>query len=140
VHHRHGHRLTLPVSATEDRFFAEVAARDLVRPSVRAVIVRDGHLLGQRPVDAAPGSGFVHAGHRVHALEHYGLVSIDTADVASREEHLVQEWLPFDTVATADLRPHVVRDVLAEGRHDDVRHLVSDGWAPLPRTHPRHRA
>jgi ADP-ribose pyrophosphatase YjhB (NUDIX family) len=159
------------MSKTEEQFFAEVAARKMVRPSVRAIIVRDDHILVQRPADGATASNyafiggeyevgdtiesrlrreleeettvkllswrylfvvenlFVHAGHRVHALEHYVLATIDNAEVESREDRLVQEWLPLNTLASVDLRPHVVRDVLAEGRHEHVRHMITDGWA-----------
>jgi ADP-ribose pyrophosphatase YjhB (NUDIX family) len=161
------------VSDTEDRFFAVIAARNVVRPSVRAIILREGHVLAQRPADSVPDGSyafiggeyelgdtiesrlrqeieeettaqltawrylfvvenrFVHANHRVHSLEHYVLASIDSADVDSREDHLVHEWLSLSTLATADLRPHVVRDVLVEGRHEDVRHLINDGWPAL---------
>ncbi|TDC78129.1 NUDIX domain-containing protein [Actinomadura sp. 7K507] len=162
------------VSELEDRFFAAVAARDLVRPSVRALVVHDGSVLVQRPADSAPGGGyafiggeyesgdsfesrlrqeieeettarlvswrylfvvenrFVHAGHRVHSLEHYVLATLDTTDVKSREGHIVQEWLPLDTLGSADLRPFAVRDVLAHGHLEQVRHLVVDGWSETP--------
>lgn len=59
---------------------------------------------------------FVHADHRIHALEHDVLATLDTSEVTSREGHLVEEWLPLRAVATADLRPFAVRDVLANGR------------------------
>jgi ADP-ribose pyrophosphatase YjhB (NUDIX family) len=36
---------------SQDEFLSVVAARRLVRPSVRAIVVRDGNLLVQRPVD-----------------------------------------------------------------------------------------
>lgn len=158
------------MSESERRFFAAVAARDVVRPSVRALVVHDGSVLVQRPADAAPGGNyafiggeyevgdtfesrlrreieeettahlvswrylfvvenlFVNDGHRIHALEHYLLTGLDTTDVKSREAHLVQEWLPLSELAAADLRPSVVRDLLAEGRHEQVHHLMADGW------------
>lgn len=72
---------------------------------------------------------FVHAGHRIHSLEHYLLAMIDRNDVASRETHLVQEWLTLAELKTADVRPRAVRDVLAQGRQDAIRRLVIDGWA-----------
>lgn len=158
------------MSELEGRYFAAVADRQLVRPCVRAIIVRDGALLVQRPIDTASGTSyafiggeyelgdtfesrlraeideetnarlvdwrylfvvenlFVSAGHRVHGLEHYLEASIDRADVSSREPHLVQEWLPLGDLTNADLRPHVVRNVLATGRHRHVKHLVVNGW------------
>lgn len=162
------------MSDTERRFFAAVAAREVVRPSVRALVVHDGGVLVQRPADAVPGGSyafiggeyevgdtfadrlrreieeettarlvswrylfvvenyFVHGGHQIHGLEHYLLAGLDTTDVRSREAHLVQEWLPLSEVATADLRPIVVRDVLAEGRHEQVHHLMAYGWRNRP--------
>ena len=158
------------MSELEDRFFAAVADRHLVRPCVRAIIVGDGSILVQRPIDAAPGTGyafiggeyelgdtfesrlraeideetnarlvdwrylfvvenlFVSGGHRVHGLEHYLEASIDRIDVFGREPHLVHEWLPLSDLANADLRPHVVRDVLATGRHRHVKHLIANSW------------
>lgn len=158
------------MSEAEERFFAEVAARNLVRPSVRAIIVHDDRVLVQRPAEATPASNyafiggeyeigdtiesrlrqeleeettaqlvswrylfvvenlFLHAGHRIHALEHYVLATIDNPEVESREGHLVQEWLPLSTLATVNLRPHLVRDAIVEGRHESVRHLIINDW------------
>ncbi|WP_157987723.1 NUDIX domain-containing protein [Jiangella endophytica] len=159
------------MSEREDRFFAAVAARHLVRPSVRAIVVHDSSVLVQRPADSAPGGNyafiggeyeagdtfesrlrqeieeettaclvswrylfvvenrFVHAGRRIHALEHYVWATLDTIEVKSREGHIVQEWLPLDTLGSVDLRPFAVRDVLANGHLEQVRHLVVDGWS-----------
>ena len=159
------------VSTSEDRFFAAVADRALVRPSLRCIVVRNGHVLVQRPADSSPGTSYAfiggeyetgdtfdsrvraefeeetnakvlewhylfvvenlfrHGGSKIHALEHYVEVTIDRTDVASREGHLVQEWLPMDALATADLRPYAVRDLLASGRQHEVRHLVVNGWS-----------
>ncbi|HEY2670490.1 MAG TPA: NUDIX domain-containing protein [Rugosimonospora sp.] len=158
------------MSKLEDRFFAAVADRQLVRPCVRAIIVKDGSVLVQRPADSAAETSyafiggeyelgdtfesrlrveideetnarlvgwrylfvaenlFVSEGHRVHGLEHYLEASIDRVDVSSREPHLTHEWLPLGDLANADLRPHVVRDVLATGRHRHVKHLIVNGW------------
>ena len=60
----------------------------------------------------------------VHALEHYFRVTVDREDVKSREAHLAQHWLPVATLKDYDLRPWIVRDVVAEGRLHDVRHMV----------------
>jgi ADP-ribose pyrophosphatase YjhB (NUDIX family) len=59
-----------------------------------------------------------------HALEHYFQVTLDREDVESREAHLAQYWLPVANLKDYDLRPSVVRDVIAEGRLHNVRHLV----------------
>jgi len=58
------------------------------------------------------------------ALEHYFQVTLDRDDVESREAHLAQYWLPVASLEDYDLRPSVVRDVVAEGRLHSVRHLV----------------
>ncbi|MFI0351918.1 NUDIX domain-containing protein [Actinomadura sp. 9N407] len=71
---------------------------------------------------------FVDAGRRVHAVEHYLLATIDRTDVVSREAHLVQEWIPLSALAATDVRPHAVRDVLATGRHHEIRHLTVNAW------------
>jgi 8-oxo-dGTP pyrophosphatase MutT (NUDIX family) len=41
--------------STEDRFFAAVAARRLVRPAVRAIVLGDQRFLVQRPTDSPAG-------------------------------------------------------------------------------------
>lgn len=43
------------MSTTEDLFFEAVASRELVRPSVRAIVEHDGSVLVQRPADDASG-------------------------------------------------------------------------------------
>ncbi|HEV2071266.1 MAG TPA: NUDIX domain-containing protein [Acidimicrobiales bacterium] len=47
------------MSTTEDLFFEAVAARELVRPSVRAIVVQQDRLLLQRPVDVPDAYAFV---------------------------------------------------------------------------------
>ncbi|MFC5826645.1 NUDIX hydrolase [Nonomuraea insulae] len=42
------------MSESEDRFFATVAARQLVRASVRAIVIDGDRVLLQRPADATP--------------------------------------------------------------------------------------
>jgi ADP-ribose pyrophosphatase YjhB (NUDIX family) len=158
------------VSDIEDQFFTAIAARGLVRPSLRAIIIDNSRVLVQRPAGSSPGGSyafiggeyeigdtfesrlrqeieeettarlvswrylfvvenrFAHAGHRIHALEHYLLAVLDTEDVKSRDGKLVQEWRPLPAVAAADLRAFAVRDLLANGRYKHVRHLVVDGW------------
>lgn len=39
----------------QDAFFAAVAERNVVRPSVRAIVIVDGQLLVQRPTDEPGG-------------------------------------------------------------------------------------
>lgn len=58
-----------------------------------------------------------------HVVDHYFQVTLDREDVESREAHLAQHWLPVANLKDYDLRPSVVRDVIAEGRLHSVRHL-----------------
>jgi ADP-ribose pyrophosphatase YjhB (NUDIX family) len=61
----------------------------------------------------------------VQGLEHYLEVTLDRHDVESREAHLSQHWLPLARLGDYDLRPHVVRDVLASGNLHNVSHLTA---------------
>lgn len=63
-------------------------------------------------------------GKVVQGLEHYLAVEIDRKDVESREAHLSQHWLPLNSLRNANLRPHVVRDMISEGRIREIKHLV----------------
>ncbi|PON15581.1 hypothetical protein C2W62_23055 [Candidatus Entotheonella serta] len=67
---------------------------------------------------------FAYNGRLIHSLEHYFDVEIDRRDVQSRETHLSFHWLSLSRFAELDVRPHVVRDVIASGKYRDVRHLV----------------
>ena len=59
----------------------------------------------------------------VQTLEHYFDVVLDRLDVASREAHLEQVWLPADVFAAADVRPTIVRDALSSGNWRGIRRL-----------------
>ncbi len=153
------------VMTHESAFLQNVAARSGVRPRVAGIVVRDGDVLVQRPVDD-PGASyafvggeyevgdtllsrlrtefaeetncrivraaylfvvenrFVYDGRLIHSLEHYFDVEIDRRDVESREPHLSFHWLSRKGLAGHDVRPHVVRDVIASGEFRQVRHLV----------------
>ncbi|MEL6318313.1 MAG: NUDIX domain-containing protein [Pseudomonadota bacterium] len=65
-------------------------------------------------------------GGLIHLVEHYLIAEIDRDAVESREPHLRFEWLPLETLGAADLRPAAVRDALATGRLDTLRHLDLD--------------
>ena len=69
---------------------------------------------------------FLWNGKPFHGVEHYLGVELDRYDVESREPHLSQHWLPLDTLSEQDLRPHVVRDVIASGAYRSIRNL--NGW------------
>jgi len=148
----------------QDQFFAAVAARQLVRPAVRAIVIGERGFLVQRPTDA-PGSHyafiggeyelgdtfedrlrkeyeeetsarvltaeyrfvvenrFLWRGDLVQTLEHYFEVELDRTEIASRERHLEQVWLPRADFALADVRPLVVRNALLSGEWRDIRRL-----------------
>lgn len=63
---------------------------------------------------------FQHHGNSVQQTEHFFLVKLDRHDVESRESHLCQHWLQIAELATADLRPRVVRDALMDGTYLDL--------------------
>jgi len=67
---------------------------------------------------------FLWNGKPFHGVEHYFEIDIDRFDVESRESHLSQYWLPLDTLAEQDLRPHIVRDAIASGDYRNIRSLV----------------
>lgn len=67
---------------------------------------------------------FTVGGDTVHGLDHFLEVTLDRQNIESREPHLSQHWLPLDQLRDYDLRPHVVRDVLASGNLRNVSHLT----------------
>ncbi|TIV81740.1 MAG: NUDIX domain-containing protein [Mesorhizobium sp.] len=67
---------------------------------------------------------FQHNGNSVQQTEHLFLVNLDRHDVESRESHLDQHWLRIAELATADLRPRVVRDALIDGTYLTRRYLL----------------
>jgi ADP-ribose pyrophosphatase YjhB (NUDIX family) len=149
----------------EQEFFKTIASRNVVRVSVRAVVLSKGRALVQKPTDD-PGAcyAFIGGGYEVgdtfvsrlrrefeeesnakvvdcqylfvmenrlrvngrlmQAVDHYFAVTLDREDIESRERHLAQHWLPISTLKEYDLRPWLVRDVIAEGQLDSVRHLI----------------
>jgi ADP-ribose pyrophosphatase YjhB (NUDIX family) len=149
----------------EQEFFNSPESRNVVRVSVRAVVLSKGRALVQKPTDdpnacyAFIGGGYEVGdtlvsrlrqefeeetnakivdcqylfvvenrgrvnGKLVQSLEHYFAVILDRKDIESGERHLAQRWLPISSLKDYDLRPWIVRDVIAEGRLHSVRHLV----------------
>ena len=149
----------------ERAFLEAVAARGTARICVRAIVLSEGRVLVQKPVDDPdacyafiggeyePGDTLVGrlerefeeetnarlvaceylfvvenrlwmGGRLVQGLEHYFEVTLDRQEIRSAEAHLAQHWLPLCALKTYDIRPHIVRDVIAEGRWHAVRHLV----------------
>lgn len=148
----------------QDEFFRAVAARNIVRVRVAAIVIANGEVLVQRPTDETTScfafiggeyevgdtfesrirrefeeettarvvgwrylfvveNRFRVGGDVVQGLEHYLAVTLDRQHVESREPHLSQHWLPLARLDDYDLRPHVVRDVLASGNQHNVSHL-----------------
>ena len=60
----------------------------------------------------------------VTIIDHFFEVTLDWEKIESKESHLSQHWLPISGLKDHDLRPWVVRDVIAEHRLHTVRHLV----------------
>jgi ADP-ribose pyrophosphatase YjhB (NUDIX family) len=67
---------------------------------------------------------FYHNGALVQGVEHYLEVQVDRKDIESREPHLAQHWLPLARLRDYDLRPHVVRDAIADGTFRVIRHMI----------------
>lgn len=63
-------------------------------------------------------------GRLTQSVGHFFEVTLDREDIESREEHLSHYWLPVATLKDYDLRPWIVRDVIAEHRLHSVSHLV----------------
>lgn len=149
----------------EERFFAAVARRRLIRPAVRAIIHAEDRYLVQRPADTPDGhfafiggeyevgdtlesrirkeideetsaravsasylfvveNRFRSGGNVIQTLEHYFAVTLDRTEVVSKERHLEQVWIDAQDFPKADIRPKIVRDLIAAGDWKDVRHLI----------------
>lgn len=67
---------------------------------------------------------FRYNGQVIQGVEHYLEVTIDRKDVTSGESHLTQHWLPLDRLQGYDVRPTIVRDAIADGSYQTVRHLA----------------
>jgi ADP-ribose pyrophosphatase YjhB (NUDIX family) len=63
-------------------------------------------------------------GKLTQSVDYYLEVTVDREDIESKEKHLSQHWLPISTLKDYDLRPWIVRDVIAEHQVHSVRHLV----------------
>ena len=66
----------------------------------------------------------IYNGVLLQSVDHFFHVEIDRQDVSTKESHLTQHWLPIETLKQFDLRPKVVRDLIAEGKSYDTRHVV----------------
>jgi ADP-ribose pyrophosphatase YjhB (NUDIX family) len=67
---------------------------------------------------------FRHGDGLVHLLEHFFAVALTSYEISSREPALIQRWLPLKQLEDFDLRPHVVRDAIANNEHLALRHLI----------------
>ena len=57
-------------------------------------------------------------------IEHYFSVAIDREDISTKESHITQHWLPMDRLKEFDLRPKILRDLIATGEWVNTRHIV----------------
>ena len=64
-----------------------------------------------------------------HALEHYFQLELDRETVMPAQDGVELVWVPVERLGELDLRPVVVRDVIADGSYERVRHLVMRGSA-----------
>ena len=67
---------------------------------------------------------FRHEDKMMHSLEHYFQIELDRENVTSGADGVEYRWLPVSTLAQVDLRPTVVRNVLASSAYQETRHLV----------------
>lgn len=59
-----------------------------------------------------------------HGLEYYFQVKLNSYKIESLEPHLTHRWLPVERLKNYNVRPHVVRDVVASGKWRTTKHLV----------------
>ncbi|MGB3478148.1 MAG: NUDIX domain-containing protein [bacterium] len=67
---------------------------------------------------------FRYGGGLVHGIEHFFLVDLDTYEIESCVSYLAQHWLPVDRLIEYDLRPHILRDAIADGYWRQIKHLI----------------
>ena len=73
------------------------------------------------------GTDLVYKGEMAHGLGHYFEVEIDRQEVQTKLDRIELVWLSIPELAQADLRPHIVRDHIADGSYRSIRHLISRG-------------
>ncbi len=61
----------------------------------------------------------------MHGIELYCEIKLESDDVKSQLEGYEFPWLEVATLGEVDLRPTMVRDLIANGTYRDIRHLVS---------------
>jgi 8-oxo-dGTP pyrophosphatase MutT (NUDIX family) len=132
-----------------------VTSSNVMRISVRAVVLSEGRILVQKGLNDPTGCyAFIGGGYEVgdtfvsrlerefeeettariidckylfvvenrlqvngklmQGVDHYFEATLDREDVESKEGHLSQHWLPVATLEDYDLRPWIVRDVIAQ--------------------------
>ncbi|RPI19365.1 MAG: NUDIX domain-containing protein [Ignavibacteriae bacterium] len=60
-----------------------------------------------------------------HCVEIYYETRLNNTEIKSKEPHLEHKWIRIDELKNYDIRPVVVRDVIADGKMYDVNHLSS---------------
>ncbi len=97
-----------------DSFESRVAQEIAEETTARVVSARYGFVVENR---------FRYAGRPVHLLEHFVFVELDRTALESREAHLTFHWLALQGLDRIDLRPHAVRDRLADPGLQEIRRL-----------------
>jgi ADP-ribose pyrophosphatase YjhB (NUDIX family) len=64
-------------------------------------------------------------GQILHGLGFYFEVLVKDIDVKPKNPGILFDWYTAGELAELDLRPHVVRDRIADGSYRSVRHLIS---------------
>jgi ADP-ribose pyrophosphatase YjhB (NUDIX family) len=64
-------------------------------------------------------------GHVLHGLGFYFEVIVEQMDLKPKRPGIQFYWYTAGELADLDLRPHVVRDKIADGSYRSIRHLIS---------------
>lgn len=68
----------------------------------------------------------IYNGKPVHSLEHYFLIKLPSAELASQEIHLSFHWLPVKEIGSLNIKPQILKDIISKGDLENVRHLTSE--------------
>lgn len=68
----------------------------------------------------------VYNGKQIHSLEHYFLIKLPSAELASQENHLSFHWLSVKEIGRLNIKPKILKDIFLKGELENVRHLVAE--------------
>jgi len=68
---------------------------------------------------------FTYEAMKMHALEQFFEAQIETDDVVPNNSIATVSWLPLAQLMNVDLRPHAVRNAIAEGTFRELQYIVS---------------